>query len=324
MDANTLRAFSQCLLRLSVVAESASPERLVTEALGILRGLIPFHAAWWGECAMDGQGAGLRNWVHGCIDLPLGFAQEWAHVAAEDEFAHESVGQLGMVVRAQDDEPPGSPIWHFVQRHGLHHAMAITEEMPENGPPFFLVLYRSRPSSGFSDLEALCFEAFSRHLLHHWHRRIERQMQASRLRSAAAFGLLDGQGRLLYLGRRLGALLQRQHPDWRGGLLPPRLGARLHGVAQSQVLGRHRLMLQPFGDLTTLTLEAEAQALSLSPREQRTAQLYAQGRSAKEIARELGLTPATVRTYLRQAYQVLGVHNKVELGTVLSASQSGA
>ena len=45
--------------------------------------------------------------------------------------------------------------------------------------------------------------------------------------------------------------------------------------------------------------------------------LYAQGRSHKDIAATLGLTPATVRTYLRTAYAALGVSNKLELVSAL-------
>jgi DNA-binding CsgD family transcriptional regulator len=45
--------------------------------------------------------------------------------------------------------------------------------------------------------------------------------------------------------------------------------------------------------------------------------LYAQGHSSKAIARLLGLTPATVRTYLRNAYDQLDVGNKIELATRL-------
>ena len=44
---------------------------------------------------------------------------------------------------------------------------------------------------------------------------------------------------------------------------------------------------------------------------------YAQGRSHKDIAATLGLTPATVRTYLRTAYAALGVSNKLELVVAL-------
>ena len=45
--------------------------------------------------------------------------------------------------------------------------------------------------------------------------------------------------------------------------------------------------------------------------------LYAQGHSHKDIAATLGLTPATVRTYLRTAYAALGVRNKLELVAAL-------
>ena len=41
--------------------------------------------------------------------------------------------------------------------------------------------------------------------------------------------------------------------------------------------------------------------------------LYAQGRSHRDIAATLGLTPATVRT----AYAALGVSNKLGLGAAL-------
>ena len=56
---------------------------------------------------------------------------------------------------------------------------------------------------------------------------------------------------------------------------------------------------------------------ALAPRELSVAMLYAQGQSHKYIAATLGLTPATVRTYLRTAYAALGVRNKLELVAAL-------
>ncbi|MDX5434676.1 MAG: helix-turn-helix transcriptional regulator, partial [Halomonas sp.] len=55
----------------------------------------------------------------------------------------------------------------------------------------------------------------------------------------------------------------------------------------------------------------------LAPRELSAARLYSQGSSYKEVARTLGVTPATARTYLRNAYVRLGVSNKVELISAL-------
>ncbi|WP_232521631.1 response regulator transcription factor [Paracidovorax citrulli] len=49
--------------------------------------------------------------------------------------------------------------------------------------------------------------------------------------------------------------------------------------------------------------------------------LYAHGHGYKAIAGLLGLSPATVRTYLRSAYAVLGVRNKVELAAALRGTR---
>jgi DNA-binding CsgD family transcriptional regulator len=60
----------------------------------------------------------------------------------------------------------------------------------------------------------------------------------------------------------------------------------------------------------------------LAPRERTAALLFAAGHSYKEIAKTLGLSPATVRTYLRNCYLQLGVKSKVELGSVLRSPTS--
>jgi DNA-binding CsgD family transcriptional regulator len=51
----------------------------------------------------------------------------------------------------------------------------------------------------------------------------------------------------------------------------------------------------------------------LSPRERQVIRLVRKGRSTKEIARDLGIKPRTVETYVRRAYDKLGVHSRVLL-----------
>ncbi|MEM7215669.1 MAG: GAF domain-containing protein [Pseudomonadota bacterium] len=56
----------------------------------------------------------------------------------------------------------------------------------------------------------------------------------------------------------------------------------------------------------------------LSNREQEVADAYAEGKSYKEIARDLGLSPTTIRSHLRTVYGKLGVTSKIELSQFLN------
>ncbi|MNH00356.1 putative HTH-type transcriptional regulator [compost metagenome] len=85
-------------------------------------------------------------------------------------------------------------------------------------------------------------------------------------------------------------------------------------------LGRSSLTLSGNGEHVILSLEAPPPGVLLAPRERTAAMLFAAGHSYKEIARILSLSPATVRTYLRNCYVQLGVKSKVELGAALRAA----
>ena len=56
----------------------------------------------------------------------------------------------------------------------------------------------------------------------------------------------------------------------------------------------------------------------------RVIESYEEDSLVEAIALELGLSPATVRTYLRDAYQRLGVDNRVALIHRLAALDGGA
>lgn len=63
---------------------------------------------------------------------------------------------------------------------------------------------------------------------------------------------------------------------------------------------------------------------ALSGRELEIATAYAEGQSHKEIARGLGISPATVRTHLRTVYRKLTVTSKIELAQALHSDQAPA
>jgi len=58
--------------------------------------------------------------------------------------------------------------------------------------------------------------------------------------------------------------------------------------------------------------EAAVRSLGLSPRECETLGLLASGRSNKELARDLGISPNTVKTHVARVYGKLEVANRVQ------------
>lgn len=321
LSLETVDRLGACLLSLLRLSRQAAPEQLVGEALEALRPLVPFDSAWWGQ-VLPGTGVQPpRNWLHGSVGLCASFSHEWNRLASLDPFAHQSMARVGEVAAwsALDRRPCDEALGAFCRRHGLFHGVAITLELPGSGLPFFVALYRGPAHPRFDAGEASLFDAFSRHLLQHWDDRLAGLDPPVRRRAAAA--VVEAQGRLLYLGRHIGQRVQQAYPGWSGTRLPDELWRPLADGRRVVPLGRAvRLHAEPRGHLLALALHTgEAPRAPLPPRAAGVAALYAEGRSYKEIAACLGLTPATVRTYLRQAYQHLGVRNKIELAQALRA-----
>lgn len=317
-----LQAFSHSLLQLAEQARQAKPQDLLHQAMLILRGLVPFDAAWWGEVSAGGGQGGPRNWLHGSMGLSRSFAQEWNGLAAVDVFGKLSMDRLGKVVRERDmpaDVPEPPEVLAFSERHGLYHCMALTAELPHSGLMFFVSVYRPQHRPEFTDAETVLFGEFVAHLLQHWHHLLQRLQSGAPGRPWDSFALAEPSGELLFAGLRINMALGEAYPDWTGTRLPPQVMQALPGIPCNLAVGSKpcRLRLEPCGPLVAVTMASRHHKSPLAPRELSAAMLYAHGRSHKDIAATLGLSPATVRTYLRTAYAALGVSNKLELVAAL-------
>lgn len=317
----TLEAFSARLLELDRLPADVSPPRLMGEGLAGLRLLVPFDAAWWGESSGGMDGLAPRNWLSGRINLSADFAREWNRIGAADRFAQASMQRLDSVVCDVGHADPDPAVEAFVRRHDLYHAMAITRALPGSGLLQFLSLYRHRHSPPFEPAQRVLFEQFSAHLMQRWRTRIAALIddRATTGRTPGELhGLVDAAGDFVYIGARLALALREHHPSWDGTRLPPALAAAVREAPATLKLGARRLVTQRCGELMLLSLAPRNRPAPLPPRELSVALLYAHGRTHKQIARETGLAPATVRTYLRDAYLRLGVSDKVALGRALT------
>jgi DNA-binding CsgD family transcriptional regulator len=279
--------------------------------------MVPFDSAWWGEVSAGDAQVAPRNWLHGSLGLSKRFAAEWNRLSVEDDFALQSIAQLGQVIRLNESDSgksPPSQVDAFAQRHGLDRCMAITEALPRSGLMFFVSMYRRASGAAFSELEEVMFGAFVSHLLHHWQHALEQLKATPSSETWDSHALVDQTGSLLFMGIRMGRTLESAFPGWSGTELPEELLGAVSGAPCGFVVGKRcRLRMEPCGPYVSISLAASRRHSPLSPRELGVAMLYANGHSSKEIAALLRLTPATVRTYLRSTYALLGVRNKLEL-----------
>ncbi|MGO4312737.1 helix-turn-helix transcriptional regulator [Pseudomonas sp. KB_15] len=312
----TLKAFNHCVLHLGRLARESGASRFIADGLQTFAQLVPFTSAWWGEMSPPSNTT-PQSWMHGRINLPESFAAEWQPVAANDKFSHTTLNQPGEVLRDSGFNDPCEAVNDFARRHDLFHLMCITFELPESGLMFFVCLYRGEHEQAFNETEGELFAAYCDHLFQLWRFQVQDMIRFDTDNGASDFGVARMDGSLLYVGARLCAAIQRELPGWRGSTLPVEVVAQLSKAPCVIRLGRCALTLSPNAEHVILSLEAPSGGDGLAPRERTAAMLFAAGHSYKEIAKLLALSPATVRTYLRNCYLQLGVKSKVELGSVL-------
>lgn len=314
----TLETFSAALLDLAALPPSASPARLMYQGLGALAALAPYDAAWWGECSGGIDGLAPRNWLSGRVNLSADFAHEWNRISACDHFARDSMDRLDTVVHDDSFDDPVPEVEAFARRHNLYRAMAVTRALPGSGLLQFMALYRHEGAPPFEPAQRMVFGLFTAHLMQRWSAHITTLVADGDWPRSDGQGLIDSLGKFVYLDSQLALLLRDHHPSWSGTTLPGDLADLLTRPVNQVALGRRRLSVQTRGDLLLLSLQPERRPAILPPRELNVARQYAGGQSYKQIAREMGLSPATVRTYVRDAYLRLGVSDKIALGQVLS------
>ncbi|MEP6873261.1 MAG: LuxR C-terminal-related transcriptional regulator [Burkholderiales bacterium] len=310
-------AFSAQLLSLHRLGRRRLPEQFMTAALTEFRSLIDFAGAWWGECSDHTEATPPINWQHGSIGLALSLAHEWNDISEADEFGLASMRSPGVVCRSSGHESASLPVEQFSRRHDLFHAMAMTLELPDSGLMFFVSLYRGESRPVFDDLEASVFGEYCRHLVLRWQENLSTLLRSRSMAGSDAFALCNAAGILVYVGASVARIIRREYPNWQGTQLPALVTEQLAKVPFVMRVGQDRIEFAACGSLVALSLDPGTATSPLPPREHAVALLYAAGSSYKEIARQLGLSPATVRTYLRNAYMELGVRNKVELGSRL-------
>ncbi|MCV2360015.1 helix-turn-helix transcriptional regulator [Paucibacter sp. TC2R-5] len=314
-----MHAFSRAMVELYSLAEQASFQEFPGAALRLLGRSVGFDGAvlGLGESGPAPQGPLQITQAH-VHQRDEKILQAYGAVAAEDPVTGQFLRGLSQPLAVDCQAQYGGrqqatgAMADFSKAFDLRHLLLFGDRPVAGLPGRWLVLYRSS-DSGFGAEDADYLHAtwahLSRAIVIHRNALLDRQDSARAQRASA---LVNAQGGIETADPQFLTLLRLQWADMGSRQLPlPLLDALKRGVSfrgqQVEVSARRQEHLWVCSAKPVDTLAA------LTPGESAVARRYAAGLSSKEIARELGVAPNTVRTQITRAYAKLQVHDKAAL-----------
>ncbi|HEV3429660.1 MAG TPA: LuxR C-terminal-related transcriptional regulator [Paraburkholderia sp.] len=321
-DGSAERDLSVLLLDLYALANQTGIGEFENGFFRLLGALLDFDAGWTGVTTHTPGGPIMHNsftW-----GLPDSFFPEWVKVRDCDPLAIGTRGVYGraMAISVVDPEvPPRFRNWAV--KHGLAQLMVVTAHDHRFGLTTFLSVYRRALDKPFSVGDARKVANVIAHLAAAL--TINRSFQLTRERGATpetspARAICDAFGAVHQADKAFEATLRQDWPLYANQTLPQPLIDWLHGGAAHPYTGeRVAVHCVPTAGLFQLEARTRSALDLLSPRELVAIQHYGDGLSHKEVAQRMGISPTTVRHYLRCAYRKLGMHDKSEIPRLLAS-----
>lgn len=319
-----LAEVSNYLLRLYAQSTGADASAYTTFALDGVSQLLGADKAWWGVISISELGPHLFGSFRS--RLPSHWEAAWEKVKDDDSVAKALAQRKNQSISLEFASAPGrkSRLSEMAEEFDIREALSVAVEIPNQNSFMFISYYRNCGRSRFSPEDKSINQLLAPHLYATWQRNIHERLRNGDEDEAGhpykAF--VDRDGRLVQYEAGFGAVLSKHWHSWRGLLLPLILREAIERsrAATGGWIGVDSWTVRttPAG-LWTLVELREANALDrLRPRELQVARLFGEGANHKEVARLTGLTPSTVRHYLREVYAKLGIDNKAALANLLS------
>ncbi|WP_293935257.1 helix-turn-helix transcriptional regulator [Iodobacter sp.] len=311
----SMAVFAAVLLEIYRLAREESLLRFHQAVMECLLPLLPFDKAWWGRSAQGD--AGPQEHSSYLFGLPESYVADWKSISHEDitvARVHAEPG-VAVVVDMQHKESPAGLRW-LGARYDIAELLCVISSDHLTLLSDHLELYRSLGAAPFSADERELLSCLMPHLVSAVSLNQIRSLQALRMslegaEPRLALAVCDGQGVLQSAEPAFAELLLAEWPDWFGPRLP--IGVQPQGYNGRRVY----IDARQVNDLYLLTARQRSVMEQLSVRESDVAKLFGQGRTYKEIARLLGMSPHTVRHHIRSIYTKLGIHGKAGIALLL-------
>lgn len=321
-----MQAFSRTLLDLYRLAEDAPLAAFPEEVLRLLQPWIHFDGAVFGMGASPSQARANLQIVQAHIyhrDATL--LADYNQVSAADPvtgaYLEGLTSPLAVDCQALYRERGQADLEDFARRHDMRHLLLYGDAPAAGRAGRWMVLYRA-DNAAFQTIEQECLHAAWFHVsravdIHHAAvlNRLDPQPAQRATAVASLAGVIEA------ADPQFSALIEREWPGHPRHRLPQAL---LDCLAKAcPYRGRQiEVQVRRRDDHLICSAHAIDRSAQLSPSEYAVARRFAAGLSSKEIARELGVSPNTVRSQLSSIYAKLDVHDKAALAQRLKGGES--
>jgi DNA-binding CsgD family transcriptional regulator len=318
-----MKASGDVLLNLYRAARELPIESFQESALGLVKPLLQFESAVWGA-GIRLQAGVVVHLAH-LHEMPIEYLAEWESLNPQDRVIPAVVADPG---RPKLFHSPtlfagreGSPMLDFTKRAGWQMSMVTAFLVPGQRSAQWMSLYRSDPDHHYSEQEQRIAQFLMPHLVEALtiNRALNLQtVYGDHAGPSELLALCDRKGLLHYADPGFVAVLASEWPGFDGGTLPRELLTPCIRDRQPCFTGRSiRVDVRDADEVLFLRARRNSRLDDLSPREREIARQFAQGRSHKEIAKSVGISPATVRHHLSGVYTKLDIHDKAQLAVAM-------
>jgi len=282
-----------------------SPAEFHRWTLGEFRRHIDFDFAIWG--AGNGQSRELH--MATMLDQVDTFFDTWEAVKHVDDYADLVIGNTGKTW-SMEQLPEFRHTQAYSEHWGLYHARQLISTMevdPRTGLHIFVTLARENTGHSFAAQDMAIKNLVTQHLFLAARHNEMHSLRAYQV--PAAF--IDRRGLVHAALPEFIALMTGEWGKQAGQVLPEAVAQALWQQGQYRN-GRLRLNAERLHN-RLLVRAGVSPPVQLSVREEQIAWLYANGASHKQVAKQLDISPTTVRTHLARIYQKLDITDKGSL-----------
>jgi DNA-binding CsgD family transcriptional regulator len=250
------------------------------------------------------------------FNLPPTYLDDWQSIRHDDITVPLVNAEPGKAVIIDSAHSTPGLKW-LGERHGFCEFLCVIHIDPKTRLSDHLTLYRAPTAAPFTEQERWLLDNLMRHLVAAVSANQIRTLVAKRESLSnprnLALAVCDVRGTLHCAERGFVDLLLGEWPQWTGPQLPEEVSGQGYQGARLQIEA------SAVGDLLLLAARSLSPLQQLSARENDVAQRFGEGKTYKEIARDLGLAPNTVRHHIRTIYSKLGVKDKASIAHLLHA-----